>query len=128
MTRPVATAGADGAPRTHDEHDGHDGHDGHDEDGYRGPAALTVQGAEGTVEVAVDVRLVGHFEPLDGRYRWYGRVAASAELDALLGGRKASAHVATPGGDAVGELSDVDPWGRYRLAGVSTPPFAVATA
>ena len=33
----------------------------------------------------------------------------------------------TPQGEAVGELSDVYPWGRYRVAGTSTPPFAVLT-
>jgi len=111
---PAATPEHD---RTHDRHE-------HDEDGYRGPATLEVDGTE----YAVDVVLVGHFEPLDGRYHWYGRVAAHAGLDAALGGRKATARVTTPAGAADGELSDVDPWGRYRLAGVSTPPFAVASA
>jgi hypothetical protein len=32
----------------------------------------------------------------------------------------------TPEGSADGELADVDPWGRYRLTGTSTPPFAVS--
>ena len=102
--------------------------DTHDEDGYRGPASLVLAGSEDTVEFDVEVRLVGHVEPLDGRYRWYGRVAVHPGLDAHLGGKKAVASVTTPVGAAVGELSDVDPWGRWRLAGVSTPPFAVATA
>lgn len=111
-------------PAATPEHDGtHDPHD-HDEDGYRGAATLTVHGTE----YAVDVVLVGHFEPLDGRYHWYGRVAAHAGLDEALGGKKHPARVVTPVGAADGELSDVDPWGRYRLAGVSTPPFAVESA
>ena len=92
-----------------------------DEDGYRGPATVTVDG----VDHAVELRLVGHVEPIDGRYRWYGRLAAHAGLDAALGGRRATATVTTPAGAAPGELSDVDPWGRYRIAGSSTPPFAV---
>lgn len=96
----------------------------HDEDGYTGPATLTVDGTE----YAVDVTLVGHFEPLDGRYHWYGRLAAHEALHAALEGRKHSARVTTPVGAADGELSDVDPWGRYRLAGTSTPPFAVESA
>ncbi|MHC1558494.1 DUF4873 domain-containing protein [Actinomycetospora sp. C-140] len=96
----------------------------HDEDGYTGPATLVVD----DVEYAVEVTLIGHFEPLDGRYHWYGRVAVHAELDAALGGKKRPARVTTPAGDADGELSDVDPWGRYRLAGTSTPPFAVESA
>ncbi|PVZ07774.1 DUF4873 domain-containing protein [Actinomycetospora cinnamomea] len=116
---PAAAPEHDG---TRDQHD-HDQHD-HDEDGYRGAATLEVDGTS----YAVDVVLVGHFEPLDGRYHWYGRVAAHAGLDAALGGAKRPARVTTPAGAADGELSDVDPWGRYRLAGVSTPPFEVESA
>lgn len=104
------------------EHDGTQ-HE-HDEDGWTGPATLVVD----DVEYAVEVTLVGHFEPLDGRYHWYGRVAAHDELHAALGGTKRPARVTTPVGAADGELSDVDPWGRYRLAGTSTPPFAVESA
>lgn len=96
----------------------------HDEDGFAGPATLEVDGTE----YAVDVTLVGHFEPLDGRYHWYGRVGAHDGLDAALGGTKRPARITTPHGTADGELSDVDPWGRYRLAGTSTPPFAVESA
>ncbi|MDD7967591.1 DUF4873 domain-containing protein [Actinomycetospora lemnae] len=110
-------------PAATPEHDRHD-HGEHDEDGHRGPATLVVDGTS----YAVDVTLVGHFEPLDGRYHWYGRVAAHDELHAALGGKKHAARVTTPAGTADGELSDVDPWGRYRLAGTSTPPFAVGSA
>jgi len=111
-------------PAATPEHDGTHGQHDHDEDGYRGAATLAVDGTE----YAVDVVLVGHFEPLDGRYHWYGRVAAHAGLDSALGGTKRPARVTTPVGAADGELSDIDPWGRYRLAGVSTPPFAVGSA
>ncbi|WP_433801417.1 DUF4873 domain-containing protein [Actinomycetospora sp. CA-084318] len=95
-----------------------------DDDGYRGPASVRL--ADGQV-LDVEVTLRGYVEPLDGRYHWYGRVAVHAELEALLGGKRAQAVVSTPQGEAAGELSDVDPWGRYRIAGVSTPPFAVVT-
>ncbi|MDD7941950.1 DUF4873 domain-containing protein [Actinomycetospora lutea] len=111
---PVAAPEHDGTPADHE----------HDEDGYHGPATLVVD----EVEYAVVVTLVGHFEPLDGRYHWYGRVAAHEELHAALDGRKRPARVTSPAGAAEGELSDVDPWGRYRLAGTSTPPFAVESA
>lgn len=93
----------------------------HDDEGYRGPATLTVAG----VDHEVTLTLLGHVEPLDGRFRWYGRVAAHAALDAALQGRKRPVRVVTPVGAADGEVSDVDPWGRYRIAGVSTPPFPV---
>jgi hypothetical protein len=29
----------------------------------------------------------------------------------------------TAHGSAEGRLSDVDPWGRFRIAGVGRPPF-----
>lgn len=92
-------------------------------DGYDGSATLVVD----DTEVAVTVHLRGVFQPIDGRYHWYGRVETSAELTALLTRGTASAQLRTPHGTATGRLSDLDPWGRYRIDGVSTPPFAVAT-
>jgi hypothetical protein len=94
-----------------------------DEDGYAGPATLIVDERELTVEV--DLR--GHFQPIDGRYHWYGRLAEHAELAELVGGRKRTAVLRTPQGEATGEVSDPDPWRRYRITGVSTPPFTVPT-
>lgn len=85
---------------------------------YEGPALLST--AERNL--SVEVRLRGHSEPIDGRFHWYGRVQPSAELDANL--RSGSAvMVTTPLGTAAGRLSDVDPWGRFRLTGLGTPPF-----
>jgi hypothetical protein len=97
-------------------------HDEH-EDGYRGAATLVVADRELTVEVS----LRGHFQPIDGRYHWYGRIAENAELDELVGGRKRTALLRTPDGEATGELSDPDTWRRYRISGTSTPPFTVPT-
>jgi len=114
MTRPAVTP--DPGDTGTDHH-----HDDHEDEGYRGPATLDVDGTE----YAVEVQLLGHFQPLDGWYHWYGRVSAHAGLDAALGGKKAAARITTPQGAADGELSDVDPWGRYRVAGTSTPPFSV---
>lgn len=94
------------------------------DDGYAGQATVLV----GDRELAVEVDLRGHFQPIDGRYHWYGRVASSAELTELTGGRKTKATIRTPHGSADGELSDPDPWGRFRIAGSSTPPFAVPTS
>ena len=93
-------------------------------DGYTGPATIVVDGTQ----IQVELELHGHFQPIDGYYRWYGRIAQHAELDDLVGGRKQPAQVSTPEGAAEGELSDPDPWGRYRVVGKSTPPFKVAAA
>jgi hypothetical protein len=92
-----------------------------DDDGYDGRATLVIDERE----LAVDVRLRGHFQPIDGRYHWYGRLHANTELDELVGGRKRTAVLRTPEGEATGEVSDPDPWRRYRITGVSTPPFPV---
>jgi hypothetical protein len=93
----------------------------HDEDGYTGPATLVVEGTE----IAVEVDLRGHFQPIDGYYRWYGRITANARVAAISGGKKTAAEIRTPTHSAQGEISDPDPWGRYRIVGASTPPFHV---
>jgi hypothetical protein len=95
-----------------------------DEEGYQGPATLVVD--ESAVDVTVDLR--GYFEPIDGFYHWYGRVGVSEQLNTLLGGKNREAVLRTAQGEATGQLSDPDTWGRYRIAGTSRPPFAVATS
>lgn len=95
----------------------------HGEDGYDGPATLVVE----STELAVTVALSGHFEPIDGKYHWYGRIQRSEELTSLLGARKGKAVLRTPLGEAGGQLTDPDPWGRYRISGTTRPPFAVPT-
>jgi hypothetical protein len=92
-----------------------------DEDGYRGPAEVLI-GAD-TVPVRVELR--GFFQPIDGLFHWYGRIAANPELDRLVSGNRASVVLRTPSGERPAELSDPDLWGRYRVAGESTPPFPV---
>ncbi|NBE55966.1 DUF4873 domain-containing protein [Streptomyces boluensis] len=105
--------------RQHEQHEQH-GHEGGD-DGYSGAATLVVDGAE----QAVEVTLRGHFQPIDGRYHWYGRIAADAALVTRLGGKRTEALLRTPQGEALGELTDPDPWDRYRISGTSTPPFTL---
>ena len=92
-------------------------------DGYTGPATLTAAGTE----LEVQVQLRGHFEPIDGRYHWYGRIGQHAELAALTSG-KLQATLTTPAGSAPCEISDPDPWQRLRVTGISTPPFATSLA
>ena len=90
-----------------------------DSDGYEGTAMLEV----GRSRFDVQVRLRGHFQPIDGRYHWYGRIDAHEGLDELLGSGKASGVLTTAEGSAPCELSEPDPSHRYRVTGISTPPF-----
>ena len=92
------------------------------EEGWTGTAAVLLGDRE--VEVSVDLR--GHFEPLDGRFHWYGRVdAAGSERLAADARSGTTVTVRTAYGEVTGSLSDRDPWGRFRLAGHGAPPFPV---
>ena len=93
-------------------------------DGYEGTAVVEV----GRSRFDVQVRLRGHFQPIDGRYHWYGRISAHEGLDGLLGSGKAAGVLTTAEGSAPCELSEPDPSGRYRVTGISTPPFCTADA
>ena len=78
------------------------------EEQYDGPARIA--GTE------VEVLLRGHFEPIDGRFHWWGRIAADARLDADARPPARTVTLVTPHGEAEGRLSDVDPWGRFRIS------------
>ncbi|WP_375502917.1 DUF4873 domain-containing protein [uncultured Jatrophihabitans sp.] len=91
------------------------------EDGYRGPGELITQ--DGVI--AVELTLGGHFDPISGHYSWYGRVAASPEVAALLAGGVREVVLRTPHASVRTRLSDVDPWGRPRVEGNGPTPFAV---
>jgi hypothetical protein len=87
---------------------------------FEARSARTSTGGEEGVEVEVTLR--GQFEPLDGRFHWYGRIAANGNLDERV--RSGSTvTLSTPSGRAEGRLSDVDPWGRFRISGTGRPPF-----
>ncbi|MGH8862870.1 MAG: DUF4873 domain-containing protein [Jatrophihabitantaceae bacterium] len=92
-----------------------------DDDGYDGAAELV----DGDTVVPVSIRLAGQFDPVLGSYHWYGRVAASAEVAALVAAGASSVVLRTPHGAVVTTLSDVDPWGRPRVAGFGAAPFEV---
>lgn len=87
---------------------------------YTGPAALLADDTQPPVEVEVQLR--GHVDPNDGRFHWYGRIATN---DVLTATHRPGTMLAlrTPHGLAAGKISDIDPWGRFRITGLGTPPF-----
>jgi hypothetical protein len=91
----------------------------HEEDGYTGVARLSI----GADRFDVRVELRGHFEPIDGRYHWYGRIDAHEALARSLGGAKAGGVLETERGASPCEVAEPDLWDRYRITGQSTPPF-----
>lgn len=92
-----------------------------EDDGYAGAAELI----DGDTRIAVQVALAGHFDPISGKYSWYGRVAASDEVAALVGNGARRVVLRTPHGEVETALSDVDPWGRPRVEGFGAAPFEV---
>lgn len=89
----------------------------HDE-GYAGPAVLTVDGKDLPVHALLDTR----HEPHDGRLHWFGRVRIEGPAGDLPSG---PVELRTEGGRSQARIGDVDPWGRYRVTGVGTPPFRI---
>lgn len=85
---------------------------------YDGPADILAKDSR----IGVHVTLRGHFEPIDGRFHWYGRIAQDDGL-AKACSSGATVTLETAHGAATGRLSDVDPWGRFRIAGTGRPPF-----
>jgi len=96
--------------------------DEHHDEGYTGSATLIFD----TTEVPVEVDLRGYFQPIDGRFHWYGRVKQNAQVTELVEAGARTALLRTPEGEATGALTDPDLWGRYRVGGTSTPPFKPA--
>lgn len=94
----------------------------HSEEGYDGSAELAAGDGADPVTLDVTVTLRGMFQPIDGRYHWYGRIAQHDDLDDVVGSG-ASVALRTPHGGASGRLSDRDPWGRYRISATGAPPF-----
>ena len=93
------------------------------DDGYEGPAEII----SGSTSLSVSARLAGHFDAISGSYSWYGRIAADPAVAALVDGGTRTVTLRTPQGEAETPLTDVDPWGRYRVEGFGAPPFEVLT-
>jgi len=112
------------------------------DDGYSGPATLTLTPLPSptapapvptstpapTPAFSIHVELRGYFQPIDGRYHWHGRIAAHEGLTAALASAgRSAATITTPHGSAPCEIAEPDPWNRYRVTGISTPPFPTLT-
>ena len=94
------------------------------DDGYEGTAILV----DAAREVAVNAVLRGFFQPITGRYQWYGRLSApSGELDAWHD-KRSTAVLTTSWGPARCEVYEPDPWGRLKVTGTGVPPFEVGHA
>jgi hypothetical protein len=99
----------------------------HDDDNgagsYTGPATIIIDGHE---PAQAQVELSGHFDPLAGRYVWAGRIRGLAQVlpaeAAISAGTRAT--ITTSHGSGDGELSAVDLFGGFTIAGVTAPPFA----
>ncbi|MBN9099509.1 MAG: DUF4873 domain-containing protein [Pseudonocardia sp.] len=97
-----------------------------DDDGYAGPATLTVDGRDLPVQVLLDAR----HEPQDGKLHWFGRMTLEGDprepaLLRALASTTSRIELGTAAGRSEARIGDLDPWGRYRVTGVGTPPFAV---
>jgi hypothetical protein len=88
-------------------------------DGYAGEAELTIRGSRFTVKA----QLRGYVEPTDGRYHWYGRLDRHDGLTACLSAGRAEGVLTTPHGSARCNVADADPWRRFRVTGLGSPPF-----
>lgn len=89
---------------------------------HRGPAVV---GSEGR-EIAVEVHLTGHLQPIDGSFRWYGRIARHPEVTALHEAGLNDITMRLPGSAArKARLTEIDPWGNARVTGTGQPPFPI---
>jgi cation diffusion facilitator CzcD-associated flavoprotein CzcO len=89
---------------------------------HRGPAVVTVD----DTEIAVEVHLTGHLQPIDGSFQWFGRIAEHPEVTALHKAGRNDVTVQLPGGTATkARLTELDPWGNVRVTGTGQPPFPI---
>ena len=90
--------------------------------GYEG--RLTVR-AEGSA-IEVEGQLHGFFQPIDGSYHWYGRLAPDERIGAWVAehGRAPVEISVGTGAPVSGRLGERNPWGGHRVTGIGPPPHA----
>jgi hypothetical protein len=86
---------------------------------YDGAATILL----GDDERLVRVRLSGRLDPIDGRYHWQGTVFDELSDEVLTGPRPVILTI----GDRSAQcrITERTPQGRYSVAGVGTPPYAL---
>jgi hypothetical protein len=90
-----------------------------DDDYYLGEATLIADGAEHPVRI----HLGGNIQPIDGSYRWYGRVTRDDAVTELHRTGVRDVVIRVPGGvDTAGRLAELDPHGNARVTGTGPPP------
>lgn len=100
MTEPLRTP----PPHTHED----------ETEGYSGPATMLVDEVEHSVELTV----TGHFEPISGKYTWYGRVRGLTEVTNDI-----EVLLRTPEAEARASVTEKDLWGNHLIRGIDAPPF-----
>ena len=92
------------------------------EHAYDGMATLTID----DIHHQVHVRLIGHVDPLDGRYHWQGTVFDQLPSDML----RRTRHVLLDAGErsAPARITEQTPQGGHSVAGAGAPPFALNAA
>ncbi|WP_433208221.1 DUF4873 domain-containing protein [Dactylosporangium sp. CS-047395] len=67
---------------------------------------------------AVELRISGQFQPIDGRFHWSARMAAGPEVVALLRAGRRDVLI----GGVPARLVELNPWGDIRVTGTGRPP------
>jgi cation diffusion facilitator CzcD-associated flavoprotein CzcO len=86
------------------------------DDGYDGPATLSVGGAAEQVRVS----LAGHIEPIDGQYHWQGTVLDPIPAEFA---RARAVRVTVGEHTATARVTEQTAQGSHSIAGVGAPPF-----
>lgn len=94
-----------------------------DEDqGYQGPIRVHLD----DTSIEVEGQLHGFFQPIDGSYHWYGRLAPDERVSTRVAQRgRGMVEVSVAGGRRIpARLGERNPWGGHRITGTGAPPFA----
>lgn len=90
-----------------------------EEEGYDGPALLVL----GEERIEVEVHLLDHLEPLDGRTHFYGRIQAHPTVVDRKCSGTTTGRLVIGGEQADVRLAELDYWGNVTVSGVGRPPY-----